>query len=1119
MRCRQCGRDNPSQARYCLQCGARLALRCARCGVELPEDAGFCFACGQPVVTGADPRGRYAAPGAAAPLDAAETLRAYQTAVHGERKLVTVLFADVKGSMDLLADRDPEEARRVLDPVLERMMEAVRRYGGTVNQVLGDGIMALFGAPLAYEDHAVRACHAALAMQTAIRSYAEAARRAYGLDVQIRVGLNSGEVVVRAIDSDIHTDYSAIGQTTHLAARMEHLAAPGSIRLTADTVRLAEGFIQARSLGPVAVKGLPDPVEVFELIGVLPGRTRIQAAAARGLTRFVGRQGELAALGHARARARAGRGEVLSLVGEPGVGKSRLIWELTHSHWTEGWLLLEGAGVSFGKATAYRPLGDLLRGYFQIEDRDDAGKIVEKLRGKVLVLDPALESLLPAFLALLDVPAEDAEWLALDPPQRRRRTIDAFTTLVLRESEIHPVLLIVEDLHWTDTETQALLDTLVESLPAARLLLLVSYRPEHQHRWANKTYYTQLRVDPLPREGAEELLASLLGDDRGLEPFRTLLIDRTEGNPFFLEEIVRTLVETGALVGERGAYRLGKPLATIQVPATVQAILASRIDRLPAEEKALLQAASVIGKNVPLALLQAVADLAEPDLRRGLGHLQAGELLYEANCFPDREYVFKHALTHEVAYAGLLKERRQLLHARIVEAVEALYPGRLIEHVERLGHHAALGEVWEKAWTYLRQAGAKAFARSANQEAVACFEESLFALRRLPESRETIERAIDLWFDLRNAYFALGDFGHIFESLREAERLAEAIADRRRLGAVRSYLTASFMLAGDFDRAIEEGHRAIAIADEVGQLGVRVVASFNLCVLYHYLADYRRSMEWSRQNIERLEGDLVRERFGLAGLPAALSRTIHASSLIELGRFAEALTCAEEGVRIAEAVGHPYSRAYAGLAVGYLFLRKGELEPAIRRLEQDLALCRATDIRFLFPFVASFLGSAYTLSGRVEDALPLLERAVEAAGAMEVAFGRLFPVGFLSEAMLAAGRTEDAAALGRRALDLCRTPKVRGWEAWTLRMLGEIGSRRDPAGTEEARAHYGQALSLAQDLGMRPLIAHCHVGLGRLARRAGRRQDAEAHIATATGLFREMGMRFWLERTEAEFAP
>jgi class 3 adenylate cyclase/tetratricopeptide (TPR) repeat protein len=1048
------------------------------------------------------------------PKHLAEKILTSRSALEGERKQVTVLFADLKGSMELLADRDPEEARQLLDPVLERMMAAVHRYEGTVNQVMGDGIMALFGAPLAHEDHAVRACYAALAMQEAIRRYSAEVRRTHGVEVQIRVGFNSGEVVVRAIGNDLHMDYTAVGQTTHLAARMEQLAAPGSIRLTAETLRLAEGLVQVSALGPVPVKGLAAPVEVYELVGVTALRRRLQTAVARGLSPFVGRQPEMEALQQALTRAGAGQGQVVALLGEPGVGKSRLVYEFLHSHHTQGWLRLESSSASYGKATAYLPVCDLLKAYCHIEDRDALRTVQAKVTGQILTLDNALQDTVPAVLALFEALPADSPFLSLDPLQRRRRTLEALKRVLLRESQVQPLLLVFEDLHWIDSETQAVLDLLVESLPTAHLLLLVNYRPEYQHGWGSKTYYTQLRLDPLPETSAEELLQALVGADASLVPLTQLLIARTQGNPFFLEESVRTLVETGVLGGERGAYRLEKPLEALQVPATVQALLAARIDRLPPEDKRLLQTAAVIGTEVPGPLLHAIADTAEEALYWSLAQLQAAEFLYETSLFPERAYTFKHALTHEVAYGSLLQERRRGLHRRIVEVLEALAAERLGEQVERLAYHAVRGEVWDKAVTYCQQAGTRANDRAAFREAAAVFEQALQALAHLPETGDTRGLAIDLHLALGGPLFQLGEYGRCLALLGEAEALARALDDRARLGRVLARMAHVLRITGDHDGAMAAGRQALALASALGDSALQGEAAFYLGQAYHLIGDFGQAAELLRQNVEAADRE--------AGTPRTVfqlrSQAYLALPLSALGAFAEGRHYGEEALRLATRAGRGDMPSAAHNWLGHLYLAHGDLEHAIQVLEPGLALCRASGNRNQLRSIAAGLGYASALQGRLTEGRALLEEGISESLRTGALTGQAYRIAWFSEVCRLAGRGEEAYQHARQALDLARQQKARGNEARALHQLGVVHAHAGPREVAQAETYYQQALTLAEELAMRPLQAHCHRGLGTLYAATGQHEQARTELSTAIEMYRAMEMTFWLPQTEAALA-
>ena len=1116
MQCPRCQYENPPQAKFCLECGARFATACAQCGTQLPSGAKFCLECGKPTDSHGTEPARFASPQSYTPKHLAEKIITSKAALEGERKQVTVLFADLKGSMELLADRDPEEARKLLDPVLERMMEAVHRYEGTVNQVMGDGIMALFGAPLAHEDHAVRACYAALDMQLAIHRYGEEVRRTDGIEPQIRVGLNSGEVVVRAIGSDLRMDYTAVGQTTHLAGRMEQLAPPGSIRLTADTLRLAEGYITVKPLGPVPVKGLETPVEVYEMTGAGPLRSRLHAAATRGLTRLVGREAALEQLRQALGRASAGFGQVVALVGEPGVGKSRLVWEVTHSHRTHGWLIVEAGSSSYGKATPYLPVIDLLKGYFQVEDRDEPRKMREKVTGKILTLDRALEPMLPALLSLLEVPVEDAAWRTLDPPQRRQRTLDALKRLLLREAQGQPVLVVFEDLHWIDGETQALLDGVVESLPAARLMLLVNYRPEYEHRWGRKTYYTQLRLDPLPPESAGELLQALLGGEPSLQPLTRLLIERTEGNPFFLEESVRTLVETGALIGERGAYRLGGPTAVVQVPATVQAVLAARIDRLPPEEKRLLQISAVIGKDVPDAVLQAVAEMREEDLRRGLAHLQAAEFLYETSLFPELVYTFKHALTHEVAYRSLLHDRRRTLHVGVLNAMERAGSGRASLHAERLAYHAVSGQEWARAARYLHLAGQRAIAQARYEIGVDFYEAAIRALEDQGEGADGTLK-LDAYLELYTARTECGQVEGVQELTDKADALARVLNDRERLAQVRVRQAQGLWFSWSGPRrlgdAIERAREAVALAAP-DDLRTRSYAQFLAGACSLARGRFQEAIQEFDAGVTLFTTmPAYPDEARLLVLPIRANiRAWQAEAYAALGEFGSALAMVEEAQRIASELGHPQTQGLAGIHSGYVLLMHGQTEAAARAYERGLASGAQRG--------ANLLGLAFArfLLGRRDDGLRALAQGLEITRDPIGPWGKIvnrYGV-VIAGAYLAAGLPEEAEAEASRGLALALLDDARAYHVPLGRLRAEsfaLQGKEPPR--EEALLDWGRRIDLATELSMRPELAHCHVGLGNLYRRTGDGAKAREHLTSAATLYRKMDMGFWLEKAEA----
>jgi tetratricopeptide (TPR) repeat protein len=929
------------------------------------------------------------------------------------------------------------------------------------------------------------------------------------------MAVHLGQVLVDVEASEPTTRLLPLGETLSLPVRLLGQAAPGDILLSPQVGRLVEGWFELHRREGPAGAGMVDGIGAYAVVGVGPRRSSLEVYGKRPLSRFVGRERELADLHDLLAQVAQGRGQVVGLVGEPGVGKSRLCYELTQTQRPHNWLILESSPVAYGKATPYLPVIDLLKIYFQLDAHDEHQTIRDKVLGKLRLLDEELMPALPAVLALLDIPVDDPHWQALEPPQRRQRTLEACMCLLLQASQGQPLLVVVENLHWIDTATQAFLDRLVDSLPHTPIVLLVNYRPDYHHGWGNKTYYTQLRLDPLPPARAAELLHGLLGEHPTLAPLIQRLIARTEGNPFFLEESVRTLVETGMLIGERGAYRLGQALPTTQVPATVQTVLAARIDRLPPDEKRLLHTAAVIGTEVPLPLLQAITELPDTAVHDGLRQLQAAEFLYETHLVPEHAYSFKHALTHEVAYGSLLQERRRVLHAQIVEVVEALYPDRLAEQVERLAHHALQGEVWEKALIYYRQAGDKAMTRSAFREAVACFEQALTALRHLPEQRHTHEQAIDLRYDLGNALQALGEFERRLAHLREAEMLAEVLGDQRRLGELCTNMTHAFWTMGDYDNALTYSQRALTLAAAIGDAVQQARVNGYLGTIYFSLGDYRRAIDVFKQAIPSYEGESRHERFRSMMITSARDRLWLLQCCTELGAFAEGISYGEEAARIAETAGHLTSAVMTQDRLGLIAFRQGDLQHAIFMLEHALAQCRTADIPLYLPAIMATLGLAYARSGQVTEALHLLEQ-VEVRQTTGGGGDRIML--HLGEGYLVAGRVEEAYRLAERLLKFSRDRRECGNQAWALWLLGEIAAQRHPPDAEQAEAHYRQARTLAEELGMRPLQAHCHSSMGTLYAQLGQQAQARIELAAAIALYRAMAMTFWLPRTEATLA-
>jgi transcriptional regulator with AAA-type ATPase domain/tetratricopeptide (TPR) repeat protein len=1009
------------------------------------------------------------APAAAAP-----------SAIRWENRRVTLL-----GAILITPDADEElpDTSRALDVLLDKL----RGFGGRIEELSPRGVGAVFGLE-PVEDAPRRAAHAAMAIQKA----AERGRRGEGEPFSVKIGIHVGQVLVGHSSAGLEIDAGAKrGQWAVLDALLAS-ASPDSTVLSAAAAPFLE-----RRFDLAAESG------AAEHTYRLQGRERKGLALEGEMAWFVGRRQELDLLKSRLASARAGHGQIVGIVGEAGIGKSRLLHEFRQVLRGEAITYVEGHCLSYGSTIPYLPALEILRHGCRISDTDSPETVTHKLVMNLRHLAIEPEGALPYLLQFLGM-KDRAETLASSTPEAvRTRTFQILRQMCINASRQRPLIIAVEDMHWIDAASEAL-GAMIESLEGVPLLLILTYRPGYGPPWLGKSHMTQIGLQPLSPEDSRSVLGGLLPPVQLSDPVAQLILSKAEGNPFFLEELARTVREQGELS------------PSLTVPDTVQEVLLARINRLAERERRLLQSAAVIGKSVPVDVLRVLAQLPEEELSEALGQLRAADFLYEASTGPDVQYTFKHALTHEVAYGTLRPDRRRELHARIVDAIERLYPDRSSEFSERLAHHALQSGVWGKAVMYLRQAGAKALARSANREAAACFEQALSALAHLPAARQTREQAIDIRFDLRNALTPLGEAQRTLDQLREAEALAEHLNDTRRLGRALSFATNCLYLLADYDGAIESGLRARRIADALDDFPLKTATDMYVGRAHQALGNYRQAIEVLGRIAASLTGELAREHLGLPILPAVFSRSHLAACLAEVGNFEEGLRRSDEAVSLAEATNHPDTLLWAYFGAGFLRLIKGDAREATDWLEQAFSVCRANDMPAYVPRISAALGLAYARSGDAVKALPMLERAAADAAGRKQSASYPQVVLLAGEVYLLGDRPGEAAAAATRALDLFRQQRERGHEASALRLLADIACQGAPADLKSAEALYRQALALAEELGMRPLEARCQLGLGSLNRRTGDAVKARECLAAATAAFREMAMEFWLSRARAE---
>jgi class 3 adenylate cyclase/tetratricopeptide (TPR) repeat protein len=1021
-----------------------------------------------------------------------------RSALEGERKQVTVLFVDIVDSSRLAQRLDPEVMHQLMDRTLRLMADAVHRYEGTVNQFLGDGLMALFGAPLALEDHAFRAVQAALTIRETVSGYSEQLKHEGGMELRLRLGLNSGLVVVGKIGDELRMDYTAIGDTTHLAARMQEVAEPGAIFITDATHRLVEGYVRTEPVGPVRVKGYPEPVSVFRVTGRRRRRSRLEVSADLGLTELIGRERELGMLRDCFARVKAGRGHVVGIVGEAGAGKSRLLYEFRKSLEGERVSWLEGHCVPYGQTTPYLPVLEICKANFQIEDEDNPLQIDDKLRQGLRQLDLDVEGTLPFLRELLGLPDEDDALRHLDPKDKRQRTFEALRAITFAGSRHRPQVFVFEDLQWIDKTSEDYLVFLAESLAAASTLLVATHRPGYAVRWADRTYYSGLAVGVLAEREVDALLSSLLGVAQAPPDLVRVVWEKAEGNPLFVEEIVKSLCERGLVRRGNGGFTWSTG-AAVEVPGNVQDIIRARLDQLEDAVKRTAQTAAVIGREFGLTVLTRVSERGA-EVPRHLDTLKRVEMVHETSLFPQLKYGFTHGVIQDVAYQMLLLQRRKELHGAIGRAIEDLYADRLDEQAPILAYHYARSERQDRAVVYALLAGDLAARLYANPEATTYYEQALAMARALSASPDAGRAVIDATLKVSAVGATRQDvIERDRQSLETARALAEDLGDERRLAQVLYWLGRIAYVLWQPPTAIAYARQSLEIAERLGDDGLAAPPVNLMGRIYWQQSDYTQAsqlLERSAEQMRRL-GNKTEESTaaGFAGFALGF-----------MGEFDRAITYADHGLQLARDIKNPFAEATVLLDRAIVLSERGDWALAFIDFENARRIAEAVGDLFRIYVVKIFEGRALTMAGDPSRGRELIEQSAALGAQIGTRFALAWQKSFLAHALLALGQLEAVPALCEEAIRLADEVGDRFPKAFAHRTLAEALLNVDPRALDKAEDHMREAIRIHREIGTWPELARCYVSYVRLLRGAGQRERADELLANALTMFRDVGM-------------
>jgi class 3 adenylate cyclase/tetratricopeptide (TPR) repeat protein len=1116
MKCPNCHNKNPVGAKFCVECGNPFDIHCPKCGTITPASGKFCMSCGYNLQRIPEPEPiDYSQPQTYTPKFLAEKILTSRSSIEGERKLVTVFFADVANFTALSEKLDPEEVHELMDGTFKILMENIHQFEGTINQFTGDGVMALFGAPVAHEDHAQRACHAALAIQRALKAYGDDFKKKYGIDFAMRIGLNSGPVVVGSIGDDLRMDYTAIGNTTNLASRMETLARPGSILVSTATHRLVRDFFQLQSIGLVDIKGLAKPQEAYQLIKTGEVGTRIGASVAKGLTRFVGRKNSMATLMDVYSNVLTGAGQVVGMVGEAGVGKSRLLLEFVNLLAQDEFIYLEGRCLHYGGTMSYLPVLDIVRSYFEIKNNDSDAIIKAKLATKIDALNSNLRPSLAPMEELLGLKSDSREFTGLDPQQKRERTFEAIRDLFLRISQDNPLIIAVEDLHWIDRTSEDFLDYLIGWLANSKIMLILLYRQEYTHQWSNKSFYTQIGLTQLRTPSSIKLLEAILAGNEIAPEIRELILARAAGNPLFIEEFTRTLLDNGTIKCEGRCYILDRRAAQMDVPDTIQGLIAARIDRLEDNIKRTMQVASVIGRDFAYRILQSITGMQD-ELKTYLLNLQGLEFIYEKCLFPELEYIFKHALIQEVTYYSLLTARRKELHRKVGQAMVRHFADRLNEYSNIIGEHFLRAEDWEHAYVYLNMAGENAIRLYALAEAKTHFNKAIKALDHLEDAQENRRRRVDTIIKLTISSWLADSAEVLLKRLDEAAKLVESLSeddrksaeDTLRLARVHFWTGRAHYQSGDMREALAYYKQVLPVAQQSGDeellaipsgaigqaLGVQGCLEKGAALMAQAIKLFEQSSRWP----EWIQ-----------------TKSFYGSAVVGMGEYQKGLAEVQDAFTKATEF-----QSFTGIAVsqnclGFAHFFAGDQQRAAEAAQSAVeASKRSGDLIYLYVGYALWAWAA-ALNGQLEVAVEQISRSQEVAGKLggKVILGDVFQAA-RAEIALLGGNPDNAIQIAGQTIEAAR-PLGSIWSVGvSYRVWGQALVKLSIPAWDQAEARMAESLAVLESGQNRLEAARTHLAWGAICRDRGNTATALNHWEKANRQFTASNAAHEIQRVQ-----